>query len=163
MQIWPPYHQRYGLSCCCHCTISFWQLCAELWQRSCPDCGKFVVDLKLAERWCDVLNCLCGCWKNPMPYVFSLTSGLAVLCGSYHVAVECVSYTWWSCPMRVLGLTVWLDWLTWPVSLTSWLNLSLSLPRPIGSLGPNVAVTCTHNDHIHGHISHGHISHKCAT
>lgn len=124
---------------------------AGLWQRSCPACGKFVVDLKVAERWCDVLNCLCGCWIYPMPDVILLdqrTSSFVY----YHVFVVCVSYSWRSCPMRVLGLTMWLDWLIWPVGLTGWLNLSLSLPRPIGSLEPYVVVTSTHNDHIHGHI-----------
>ena len=123
-----------------------------LWpERSCPACGKFVVDLKVAERWCDVLNCLCGCWIYPMPDVILLdqrTSSFVY----YHVVVVCVSYTWRSCLMRVFGLTMWLDWLIWPVGLAGWLNLSLSLPRPIGSLEPDVVVTSTHNDHIHGHI-----------
>ncbi len=50
--------------------------------------------------------------------------------------------------MRVLGLT-------------SWLNSSLSLQRPIGSLEPDVAVTITHNDtHTRTHTSITNVQHR---
>ena len=147
VQILPSDHQKYGLLCCCHCRASFWLLCAGLWQRRCPACGKFVVDLKLAERWCNALNWLCSCCIYLMPDVVFLDQRTSSVVWMLACCCACIS-SWWSCPMRVLGLNVWLDRLAY---LTGWLNLSLSLPRTIG-LKPDVAVTSTHNDHIHVHI-----------
>ena len=86
---------------------------------------------------------------------FPLTSGLAVSCGSYHVAVVCVSYTWWSCPMRVLGLTVWLDRLGWPIGWTCHCHCQdqLVVWSPMLLLQVHTMITYTDT----------YISHKCAT
>lgn len=124
---------------------------AGLWQRSCPGCGNFVVDLKVAERWCDVLNCLCGCWIYPMPDVILLdqrTSSFVY----YHVVVVCVSYTRRSCPMRVLGLTMWLDcWfdrLAWPVGWSCHCRCQAQLV----AWSPMLLLQ-VHDDHGHIHQS----------
>ncbi len=68
------------------------------------------------EVWESLLaGCLCDSCKAWWPGVCTLSGWLV-----RNVAIVCVSYTWWSCPMRVslagpVGLTGLLDRLAWPV------------------------------------------------